>query len=127
LDLGAQRYHRRPQAGRAHEVCRSAVAEDGVKLVLAIRDQRIAVLGLAEQPVAAAKIPAARALAKVAANRAHIADLRAGNSTGGLGQGREALVHHSALEQLVDSDGRSDAESVLGILNPAQLLDVFDI
>src|SRR5262249_32603801 len=112
---------------RAHEVRRTAVSEDGVIFVLAVGNQRIAVLILGQQSVASAIIPAARALAEVAADRPHIADLRAGDSPGRRGQRRKVLANIGVFEQLVEGDDRPDAQAGLVVLDSAQLFDVLDI
>src|SRR6202022_180052 len=79
LDFRSQRDQRRTQAGGADEVRRSAVSEDGVVFIFAIRDQRTAVLVFAKQTESAAIVPATRALAQIAPNLPHMADRGAGH------------------------------------------------
>ena len=52
--------------------------------VVAVRNERLAVFALGEQPEAGAVIPASRALEQVAADGAHVANLRAGDALRGL-------------------------------------------
>ena len=80
LHLGVQSDQGGTQARSTDEVSRAAVSQDGVILVLAIGNQRLAALVLRQQPEALAEIPAARPLAQIAADRPHVPDLRAGDS-----------------------------------------------
>ena len=98
-----------------------------MELVLAIRNQRIAILIFTEQAVPAAIVPAARTLAKIAADSPHVADLRAGDPVRRRGQRREAFANFGILQKLVDSNRRADAKARLRILDPAQFLDVLDV
>src|SRR5438093_2188628 len=77
--------------------------------------------------MAATIVPAAGPLAQVAANRTHVADLRAGDSSRGRRQRWKAFANVSVLEQLVQRDDRADAETRFGVLNPAQLFDVLNV
>src|SRR5207253_1079515 len=69
----------RPQARWTHDHTLVALGEDGVVAVLAVQGE--APVSALEQAVRVlvAEIPAAVALAQVASDRAHVADLRAGD------------------------------------------------
>src|SRR5207302_6992345 len=66
--------HRR-NSGWTDEKCRTIVAENGVIAIVALEDERLAVL-LRQQSVACAEVPATRTLTKISADSSHIANLR---------------------------------------------------
>ena len=81
-ELGAQRDEGGSQARGVDKERRTFVAENGVITVVSFPDQR-GVPFPAQQTVAVAEIPAARTLAKVAANGARVENLRTADVLGG--------------------------------------------
>ena len=86
LTRGAQGDQGRGQRRRIDDDAAMALGEEGVVLVFAVQGE--AALAALEQTgdMLVAEIPAAVALAQVAAERAHVADLRAADLAGGGGQ-----------------------------------------
>ena len=74
-----ERNQRGSEARRAHVEGGAFVAEDGMVAVFAAGHQGHAAV-FAEQAEAVAEVPAARTLAEIAADRAHITDLLAGDA-----------------------------------------------
>ena len=98
-------------AGGRDEVRRTVVAEDGVIAVVTIGDQRLAaLLVFGQQAEAVAEIPAARALAEVAAHGRHVADLRAGGVFGDGGERRVVLADVGVVGEVGDASQRADAQ-----------------
>ena len=64
--------------------------------IVALKDERLAIF-LRQQSVAAAEIPAARALAKIAADGGDVADLRAGGVAGCGGQHGKIMLRRAKL------------------------------
>jgi hypothetical protein len=61
-----------------------------------------------------AEVPATVALAKIAAQRAHVANLRPTNLAGGVGQGREKLFQFGMIGYVSEFDRGSNAHHPLG-------------
>src|SRR5207245_5286837 len=91
-----------------------------VVAVFALGHQRPATLIARQQAKATAKIPAARALAEVASDGAHVANLRAGDARRSLRQGR-VFVHGLARAQLFQRHERPDVDTLRGPADSAQL------
>ena len=111
FDLGAKRDQRRSQARGADEIRRTA-AENRVIAIVAIRNQALAVLHR-QQAESLAVIPAARTLAEIAADRPHVANLRAGNAIAAASESDTwRRLHVGVLGQLIERDQRADAKSL---------------
>src|ERR1035438_606874 len=95
-------------------------------LVLAIRNQRLAVVRR-QQAESLPVIPAARALAQVAAGRPHVANLRAGNAARRIRQRFVLVADIGVGGQLIHGDQRADAQPGRGLLDALQFLDALDV
>src|SRR5580700_2522976 len=107
--MRAKRGERRSQARCAYEIrrCRS---EDSVIFVLAIRNQALTILHR-EQTMAGAKIPAARALAQIAADCSHVANLRARHAERGSVERWELTADERVERKIVKRDRGTDAHA----------------
>ena len=122
--LGAEGYQDGRQARGVDEVCRAFIPKDCVVAIVAVGDERLSVR-LSEQPVAEAEVPAARALAEVAAHGAARPDLRAGDALCCLHQRGIIPCDLWAVQQLLKSHGRAQAQPGLWlVLDPAQAFDI---
>ena len=107
--LGVQGDQDGRQARRAYEICRPGISQDGVVAVVAVGNQWLALVNR-QQSKPGAIIPAARALAEVAAHCSHAADLRAADAFRRLHQGGVVLPDFGALHQLFQGHGRAQAQ-----------------
>ena len=80
-----------------------------------------------QQAEALPVIPAAGALAQVAAHRAHVADLRAGNACRRVGQRFVPGADIGIGGQFFHGDQRADAQPGGGLLDAVEFLDVLDV
>ena len=76
--------------------------------VVTIRDQLFAVRVLCEQSQSVAEVPTSRALADVATDCRHVADLRTGGFHESLCQGGVALSYISIVGQIAEFGQRTD-------------------
>src|SRR6516225_2349564 len=88
--------------------------EDGVVAVFAV--EGIAAFAALEQAIGVlvAEVPAAIALAKVAAQRRHVADLRAGDLACRSRKGREMLPQYGVGGDVGELDARADRHGLVG-------------
>src|SRR5437016_6323577 len=91
-----------------HDDARLTFGEDGVVAVFAVDGE--ALLAALEQAVdmLVAEVPAAVALAEIAAERAHVSDLRAADVAGRRGQRREAFLQFGVLRDIRQLDAGTD-------------------
>src|ERR1700678_4405383 len=106
-----------------------AVVHDGVVLVLACMCVAVVagpVLLLAVE-VAGAKVPAAWSLHDVATKGRHIAHLRRGGVTGGIGKGSIAFLDLGMICNLAQGRKRPKAQAILAGGDTAKAGDVADV
>ncbi len=114
-ELRVERHQRRRGVRRMHDEAGSA-AEDRVELVLAgDREALIAAGFVARETVA--EIPAPRALADVAGQRADVADLRRRDALGRFGQHRVLRSNQRVAAERIERDQAADVSrrSAVGV------------
>ena len=82
---------------------------------------------LRQQTEAVPEIPAARPLAEVAADRAHGANLRAGDAFRSVRQGGILGTNGLVFQEFFHGDERADGHSFSGGMNAIQACDILDI
>ena len=97
LGRRAQGDQRRGQRRGVDDDARVALGEDGVVAVLAVQGEALVAALEQAVDVLVAEVPAAVALAQVAAERAHVADLRPADLAGRRRQRRDSACAASAL------------------------------
>ena len=120
MHLGAERDERGPQARRVYESRRAAAKDRVITIFATGRQTSIESITLAE-------IPAARPLAEIAADSAHVADLRAGDPQRGFGQRWILAVNRGARCQLINGYGGADVQAGWHFADAAELLDTLDV
>src|SRR5260221_12162578 len=96
-----------------HDVAGS-VAEDGVILILAFHGVAAVAALLHAVVLVTAEIPAARTLAKIAADRSHVANLERSYLVGRGRQRGKALLHRGVFGQRAELGQRPDAQTHAG-------------
>src|SRR5712692_6098764 len=94
---------------------RWTAAEDRVVLVLARGGVALRAALLQTHDFFQTKIPAARALTKIAADGAEISNLRGGNRMRGFGKAWKTATHHRMLLKLSQRDQRADSQSSFAV------------
>ena len=117
----------RRKARGIHEIRRAVVAEYGVVAILTFRHERFPVFIFGQQTVAIAEIPAARALAKIAANGAHGENLRTANALSRVRKSRELRSNGLVFEQFVHGNERADGHAFRVRMNAIQAFHILDI
>src|ERR1017187_10643357 len=125
FDFGAERDQGGAETGGADEVGGSA-AETGVGLITAIGAHAPAVFH-GEEAEALAVGPAGGALAEIAADGPHVADLRAGDGRGGIGERLGGGFDVGVAGEFIHGDEGADAYAGAGLLDAFELLDVLDV
>src|SRR5438034_2125437 len=122
--IGDKNWHDRR---RADELGWTIIAENRVITIFAFSDQFFATLVIGQQPQSTAEIPAARTLAEIAADRGHVANLRAGGFNESLGERGIVFSYTSILGQIAQSRKRTNAQALRAGRYAAQIFDVFNI
>ncbi len=106
LDVCVERFECDRGIRRVHGVA-GAAGDDAVVLVLAVH-RRAGGAAVLEAAHAAPEVPAARALAEVAAERSHVPQRRGPDAAGGVGEHGEVLAHRRVLRERRDPHPRTD-------------------
>ena len=110
LGLGAQGDETRSQRGRIDDDALVPLGEDRVVAIFAVQGKAlVAALQQADGRLVP-EVPAAVALAEVAAERAHVADLGAADHTGRRRQGRAAFADGRVGGDIGQLDARADLD-----------------
>ena len=104
--------HRHREARRMNDVA-GAIAEDRVELVLAFHREAARAALLQAVELFVAEVPAARPLHDVAADRAHVADLRRADAFGRRDERGKQLSRRRMLGKIDDLRRRADAQSAI--------------
>jgi len=95
-------------------------------MIRAIGDQALAIFH-GEQAEALSVVPAARALAEIAAHGCHVAELRAGDGRRGIGERLGGGFDVGVFGQFIQGDESADADPGAGLLDAFEFLDVLDV